>query len=162
MSILPKQSDYACFIDADAMFTTYNYGKQLEDIIKLYPNIACFTAKTNRIACVLQIQHGVNINNNDMKYHRDIGKSIQESNYAKCRDITDFNNATELMSGVLMLVQKRAWKKIGGFSEKGILNIDNLFHRALKNNNKKIYLMKGVYVYHWYRYPNFRDKSHLL
>ncbi len=56
---LPKDDDWACIIDADACFTTVNFGKQLEDIIARVPNAECFTCYTNRVGRQWQIAPGV-------------------------------------------------------------------------------------------------------
>jgi GT2 family glycosyltransferase len=61
----------------------------------------------------------------------------------------------------MILIQKRLWKKIGGFLENGMLGVDNDLHTKVIKSNEKLYLMRGVYLYHWYRWPNYKDKSHL-
>ena len=54
----------------------------------------------------------------------------------------------------------------GGFNEKGMLGIDNEFYFKALSQNKLIYRMDGVYVYHWYRGGDFsrsiESKKHLL
>ena len=37
MELLPNDSDYACFLDADAMFLTPYFGSLIESVVKEYP-----------------------------------------------------------------------------------------------------------------------------
>lgn len=60
MSILPEETDFACFVDGDTIFTTPFYGKQIDEITKKNPDCGLFYAVTNRIGCPWQIAEGVN------------------------------------------------------------------------------------------------------
>lgn len=151
-----NDEDYACFIDADACFTTYYFGKQLEDIVREYPECGFFTGRTNRVGCKWQVYIRSDARSNDIKYHRIIGEKLYNNNYKDCIDRSNEG----VMSGVLMLIRKSTWKKVGGFLEDGMLGVDNDFHNKCIANDEKLYLMKGVYVYHWYR-GGGNDKSHL-
>ena len=82
---------------------------------------------------------------------------MQEKYYDQCVDITDISP----ISGVLMLLNKGLWKKACGFEEKGILGIDNSIHYRVQALGQRVMVMKGVYVYHWYRGGNPSDKRHL-
>ena len=158
MKILPNNNDFACFVDGDTIFTTPNYGHIIEKIIEENKNIGCFTALTNRVFCTWQVVKGIDVNNNDMEYHRNFGKNIQEIYGTYCEDVT----MKTPMSGFLIVINKKTWKKIGGFKEDGMLGIDNDLHNKIRNYEEKMYMMKGVYLYHWYRYPNRNNISHLI
>lgn len=158
MIMLPNDNDYACFVDGDTIFTTTNYGHIINEVIQKYPDVGSFTALTNRVCCKWQVHPGVDVNNNDIEYHRNFGKGVQDIFGSYCEDKTN----SQLMSGFLILIRKSTWKKIGGFLEGGMLRVDNDFHQKIIDNGEKLYVMKGIYLYHWYRYPNPNDKSHLL
>jgi len=66
------------------------------------------------------------------------------------------------MSGVMLLINKSSWERVGGFKEDKMLSIDNDIHYRIKNAGMKSGLMTGVYVQHWYRGGNKNDKKHLL
>jgi len=140
-------NDWACFIDHDAMFTTPDWYNQLYDIIEKNPDYSCFTVVTNRVGNPGQRFAGIDQNNHDIKYHREIGEIAQQQFYSTVKDIT----SEHLLSGVVILIKKSAWKDADGFGEQGFLGIDNYFHAALKKVGKKVGLMKGIYVYHYYR-----------
>ena len=160
MSILPNDNDWACFLDGDAVFTTTNFGNQLEDIISKYLDAGVFVGVTNRIGCTWQKVDIIDDTINTMDYHREIGKIIQNKYYDLCEDVTFKDD--NLLSGVLFLIKKEVWKKIGGFKETGMLAIDNDLHLKCRNNNIKVYKMEGVYVYHWYRNNNRKNIEHLI
>jgi len=160
INLLPNDDDYACFVDGDTIFTTTNYGTIIENVIKQYPDVGCFTCVTNRVNSKWQISPGVDIKNNDIEYHRTYGKKIQDIYSSFCIDVTNENRY--LLSGVLILIKKKTWLKIGEFKEGGMLGIDNDIHRKIKANNEKLYLMIGVYLYHWYRNNNNKDTKHLI
>jgi len=162
MAILPNDEDYAIFLDHDAMFTTYEWYKYIEMVLDMHKDIALFTGVTNRIMCPYQTAKNINVDSNDIEYHRKVGQQLQKKHGL---EVTDITNEKVRISGVLMILQKRAWKKSGGFIEKGILGVDNEIHSALRKVDEKVYLLKGLYVYHYYSNFNMRgqrDIKHLL
>jgi len=161
MKVLPNDNDYACFVDADTIFTTTDYGHIIQQIIIENPNVGVFTSVTNRIGCKWQLTPETNWDNDDMTYHRKLGRKLQDELGTQCEDKSNVG-AKEPFSGILILVKKSTWKKVGGFLEEGMLGVDNDFSRKLQNFNEKIFLMKGIYLYHWYRGGNSSDSKHLL
>lgn len=151
MELLPE-NDWACFLDHDATFTTRYWYHQLEDIIKKHPDVGLYTCLTNRIGNFQQLVSGVDKENHDIKYHRQIGKQLQDDYY------NDVFSITNPLSGVIILISKKTWKTVGGFID-GFLGVDNDIHKKCLDNNIKVGLMGGVYVYHWYRGDG--DTSHL-
>jgi GT2 family glycosyltransferase len=161
MENLPNKDDFACFVDGDTIFTTSNYGHIIEKVVSENPEVGCFTCYTNRVGCKWQIAPGVDTQSNDIEYHREFGLSLQTIFGTNCIDVSNVNR-NEVMSGVMILLRKDIWEKIGKFEEGGMLGIDNDLHWKIQKNGEKIYLMKGVYIYHWYRWPDPKNKTHLL
>lgn len=151
---LVNDDDWVLFLDHDVLLTTTNWFTQIEDIVEKNPEYGVFTCLTNRIGQSVQKLKGVDSDNHDMKYHRKIGKDLQKNKYD---EVTEFPN--KLLSGFFILIKKEIWKKIGGFSEGYFLGVDNKLHKDCIENNIKVGLMNGVYVYHWYRGDG--DKTHL-
>ena len=156
MAIIPSGS-WGCFIDGDAMFTTPDFGHQLEEIINQNKDYDLFTCMTNRVGTKYQCLEGA-WEVDDMTTHRNIGKFLQLNKRLEVEDIT--NEAP--MSGVLMLLKKSAWFNSNRFKEAGLLGIDNSIHYAIRNAGGKVGIMKGVYVQHYYRNGNINDKRHLM
>jgi hypothetical protein len=158
MRNLPNDDDWACFIDHDAMFTTPDWYPRIERIIRDNPQYSCYTAMTNRAYAMWQIPEGVNSINHDMRYHRDIGKRIQNVNNDKVVDVTMCGDLpapppSSPFSGVVILYKKSAWKDVPFrlMQPNRLTGIDNLLHLDLRNKGHKVGLMTGIYVYHWHR-----------
>lgn len=154
---LLQPEDYAVFLDRDAMFTDTFYANQIEDIIK-GSRQALYTCLTNRVNCRQQIAEKVDWWNDDLKYHMRIGKELAEQ---KRNVVIDVTGIYPEISGVMMAVSKKWWDKVGGFNEGGMLGVDNNYHQRIRNAGGCVYLMKGVYVYHWYRGGDCKQVSHL-
>ena len=141
-----REDDWACFIDHDACFTTIDWYTQLEEITAQLNEPCVLTATTNRVGSHWQRVAGVDPDNHSMDYHRRFGKSIQSAARGALRDVTH----ESLMSGVVILLSKKTWLELGGFAD-GFLGVDNAIHQAARDHGYPVYLMEGVYVYHWYR-----------
>lgn len=161
IKIVPNDDDWICFVDGDTIFTTHDYGVLIEKVIKENPEASCFTSLTNRVACKWQIAPGVDVKNNDISYHRNYGENLMKL-YGSSVVIIDKKRSDELFSGFFILIKKSTWSTIGGFKEEKMLGVDNDLHLRLNKNNLKFYQMKGLYLYHWYRGGNKKDKLHLL
>jgi GT2 family glycosyltransferase len=167
MGMLPGDEDWACFIDHDAMFTTRHWYRQLADVIQLNPNAGCFTAKTNRVGNYIQVVDvdlaTLNIfsgrerrrkhlellnnggNNHDIAYHRQKGQQLHDSKRLVITQLPE----EYLLSGVLLLVRKGTWRQVPFRS--GFFGVDAAYHYDCIKAGYRVYLMEGVYVYHWYR-----------
>ncbi len=173
MELLPSKEDWACFLDHDAMFTTREWYGQLNDIICANPDAGCFTAMTNRIGNATQV-HGYDARllegkknrlkahfeildsrhtNHDVQHHREVGRQLAECSRT---DVQELAPETP-MSGVLILTQKAVWQRVPFVS--GFLGVDRQYHLDCLRAGYKVYLMRGVYIYHWYRGDG--DLSHV-
>jgi GT2 family glycosyltransferase len=147
MTMIPP-GDWACFLDHDAMFTTLDWYKQLEDIIEglriSHPEAGLLTTCTNRIGNLEQLIDGIEPQNHDIYYHRKIGKQRQIDHGMSLRECDHW------LSGVVMLMSKKVWTETQGFAD-GFLGVDNDIDRQIRELGYKSYIMDGVYCYHWYR-----------
>lgn len=157
---LVPEGGWICFMDADTIPTTADYGAIIEGIIRNNPQVLAFTCVTNRIGCPWQIAEGSDWENDNMAYHRKFGAEQYKKFGTAVEDVTDKKH---VMSGQFMCFHKSLWDAIGGAPEDlGMLGVDNALHRRIKKAGYRLYLAKGLYVYHWYRGGNKSDKSHLL
>jgi len=145
MKILPNDDDWGVFFDSDTMFTTSDFGLLVEGAIEHHNP--------------WQIAPGIDRRTNDMAYHRYFGLEMKNKYGSECIEIP--TNAS-LMSGMFLAIKKSSWEKCGGFVEKGMLGVDNWFHQKLNETGQKFYLIKGLYLYHWYRNNGIEGTKHLL
>lgn len=141
MQLLPDDA-WAVFLDHDAMWTTREWYRQLEEAIRFKPDAGAFTAMTNRIWSDWQRTGNRNIH--DMIWHRRYGQG--RLRVRTLLDVTD----TAGMGGVVMCLSKRAWQLAGGFVN-GMLCVDHHMHQSLRDAGYRIWLIEGLYVYHWRR-----------
>jgi GT2 family glycosyltransferase len=140
-----RPDDWAVFIDHDAMFTTRQWYPQLLAAIAGNPNAGLFAAVTNRIGRKSQIASGAPVGH-DMREHFAFGARQRELHGSIAKDVT----AESPISGVLMCMSRETWQQIGGFKD-GFFGVDNRAHRDVARAGKRVYLLPGIYVYHWYR-----------
>ncbi len=141
---LVPDDGWACLLDHDMMFTTRVWFGQLVDAIRCRPDAGAFTVVTNRIAAPWQRAAEANRDNHDVAYHRAIGQArLQQRTLL---DITE----TKGFGGVVMLLSKAAWREVGGFPD-GLLCVDHAMHFGLRAAGRRIFLIEGLYVYHWRR-----------
>lgn len=155
--IVPNDDDWICIVDPDVMFLQPNTQKHIEDIVSQrgdqWDVLGC---TTNRIGVPDQCYAPeVMFECNDMHAHTQIalGNYIIEK---------DKIIEADLVAGFLMLFKKSLWNKIK-FQE-GI-NFDIKFCEAVKSIGGRIGIMKGIYVFHLYRWGKDNPKSykrHLL
>ena len=163
IALLPNATDFACLVDADAMFTTSDYGHFIEQVVSENPACRLFYAVTNRIWCRWQ-RSAPDPDDDDIRVHRDHGRWLQKK----------FGTATierkwekSPASGFFMLVRKDLWTELGGFANSGMLTVDNDFFRRAARIEGTILQIKGLYLYHWYkgagpaRGKKRRDVTHL-
>ena len=152
-----NDDDFVCFVDGDTIFLDSYFGSRIQQIIDDNPELNAATCLTNRVSCKWQVVDKINWFNENMLDHDRLTKDIWSKFGTSIVDMTN----QQLMSGVLILLKKETWKKIGGFKEDGMLGIDNDFHERLIKHNEKLYLMNGIYVYHKYRFGDISNKKHL-
>lgn len=161
-----KDDDWVCFIDHDAMFTTYNWWIQIFEIINAHSDGGLFVPMTNRIGVRVQVpwavkskqvlkEYGGSVytidgNSHNIRFHREVGDQLYQNKTFIVKDITN-----KISNGVVMVTSKVWWNKVGGFNEgrTDLGGCDTDYHRAINKAGGRVYLMEGVYVYHWYREP---------
>jgi hypothetical protein len=151
-------NDFVCFVDGDTIFLDSHFGVKIEKILEDNPDINAATCMTNRVGCKWQVYDRVNWFNENMLDHNRLTNECWERHGYKVTDSTN----EQLMSGVMILLRKSTWEKIGKFKEDGMLGIDNDIHQKLIDNNEKLWLMNGIYLYHKYRFGDMKNKKHLL
>lgn len=135
------------FLDHDIFIANPHwYGMFVEAISVLGEQAGFIGCMTNSVGCPLQ-KAGAE-KNNDIRYHREFAENIHKEHNNIVQDITgsQFNP-----SALMFVTSKKAWYEVGGFRENGLIGVDTNYVGKLKDKGYKVYLLKGLYVYHWYR-----------
>jgi GT2 family glycosyltransferase len=135
------EDDWAVFLDHDAIWTTREWYRQLEAVTRAVPDAGCVTAVQSRGWQSWQVGP---YQGHDMAENRRIGAQLLRNN--TLLDVTE----TSGIAGVVMLVSKRAWRAVGGYTD-GMYCVDHAFHFALRAAGLRVYVHEGLYVYHWRR-----------
>ena len=141
MAMLPEDG-WGVILDHDAVFTTPEWHRQLTRAIQLYPE-GCFTGYANRARRPFKAP-GTAMDNHDMAFHRALGAMLLKNE--TIRDVTE----ERAPNGMLIVLSKQAWKKAGGFAQ-GLHYVDRIMWKSLKMAGYRIYLVEGLYLYHWHR-----------
>lgn len=152
MALIPE-GDWACFIDHDVFFTTKVWFRQIEEAIQQQPDAGMFCAFTNRLsASKSQWQMIGDPTEEDVKALRVYGGKIERRFGARLREVTTDKQRKGLQpnSGFFMVISKATWTLIGG-APHGKGQVDYAIHRAIEKAGKKIYLIEGLFLYHWFR-----------
>jgi len=148
-----RSGDWAVFLDHDAMFTTYGWHSQIAEAIKRHPDAWVFTCMTNRIMCKWQKVAGADRCGHDIMHHRRLGGRLAAAHGSTAVKVT----GRTPLSGVLMVVSFDRWKA-GLRFESGFFGVDNALHLLCRRKGGEVYLLRGLYVYHWYRGDGVRDQ----
>jgi hypothetical protein len=145
MESIPEDG-WACLMDGDAMFTTGKWHGQLLDAIKREPD-GTFCAVTNRVGPKGR-RNGwqradVDPDEHDMKVHRKLGESLVSN-----KDLLDVTLESKMCAGLMLLISKKTWAKIGGFAD-GLRGVDYQMHLSLATSGLKLFCIQGLYMYHW-------------
>lgn len=139
-----RPDDHVCFLDHDAVFTTYDWFRQLSEAIERYPDAGLFGAMTNRIGNKQQIAPGAPASH-DTAAHRAFGAKLMAEHGSAAIDVTN----KHLLSGVVLCFPRMGRSGIR-FAD-GFFGVDNQVHRDVRSSGKRVYLLPGLYVQHWYR-----------
>jgi len=156
MKLIPRDKDFACFMDGDIMFLNFDWGHIIQEVVDQLPDAGLISCYTNRISKNKLQLYGED--SSDILVHRLIAKQLDKEHRG------EYLKINKKVSGFLMVIQKRTWKEMGGFPAipGKILDIDGLISRRILSMGKHIYLMEGLYVFHYYRMAEGRKfKDHL-
>ena len=163
MDVVGNPEDWVCMMDGDVLFLISDFGHQMQTYIDKYPDTGLFTCYASRTSRPQLRWPGSDMTNPSIIYHRFKAELIYAAHHGKVVDLEDLNAL-----GYLMLLKKSTWllirEQVKEWTlDKNILGIDTRISKAIRKAGLKTYLMKGMYVLHYYRMKNGEnDKSILL
>jgi len=157
MALLPNDDDWGVLMDGDIMFMTFDWGHQIEKAIEDNPDAGIISCYTNRISKrKAQLDE---IDSSDILVHHIHAKQLDD----KFRGT--YKKISQMISGFLMIIKKKTWKDAGKFPEweNHILDLDGAISIRVRKLKKPIILMRGMYVFHYYRMAEGAAyKGHLM
>lgn len=148
--------DWLCFMDRDICLLSPNTQAIIEENILIHKDAGLLTCLTNRVGNLHQCYNRQISEVSDIKHHYRIAMQREDIH----RNSVTFT--TGPISGFLMCISKRVWKRLPELRQ-GLLGVDTDISRGVLAMGKKIAIMQGVYVFHYYRLHNgIHDKTHLL
>jgi len=153
------EDDWGFLIDHDLLFTTRVWYRQLEAVIRDKPDAGFFTVlrfptavdwykpkiKKDRSYTEDKVRRVF-----DLRWHRHIGKMLADKKFSEIQDVTEWERLKGGSKGAgIFLISKRVWHEVGGFkngfkTEK----IDQDMYSRVRDAGRRIYLMKGFYMFH--------------
>jgi GT2 family glycosyltransferase len=145
-------------MDHDVMFSTPDWYPAIAKAIAANPQYGVLTVMTNRcgeLAHPWQMVAGVDVNNHDVRYHRELGAKLLKQHQYQVLDVT---HEKRKMNGVAIAIQRKVWdaikvmpKHVSLVDRPSILSFDLKVHARARDLGYKVGVMRGVYCYHWYR-----------
>lgn len=156
MALIPDD-DWSCFTDTDALFLTPDVGHILHEYASRNPDAALLTCFVNRASTLstAQLLTGTVDERSDIKVHIPLAENQKKFLY----QTTPINQD---ISGTLMLISKKSWKKFPFREDLKCLGVDTYYNRTLREHGQNVLRMDGLYIFHIYRIMNgIHDKRHL-
>lgn len=144
IACVPNEEDWVVLRDGDTMFLTPNWGRVIEENLKLHgEDYALLGAKTNRVGVYHHRVEGM-FYNMYIRDHYFKALELEESSKLKVQKV-GFD-----IAGFFMAFQKKTWQAVGGFEENTAV-FDRIFTRKVRQINGKVGVLEGVYLLHGYR-----------
>ena len=147
---LVADNDWICFTDGDTAFLRNDFGHRIMEYIQKFPDTGLFTCYASRCHYSFQVPKATEMNNSSILYHKRMANEIHNKLHLKVKEID------RRIAGHLMLIKKSTWilirKEVAKKAvDKNILGVDTKISNAIINNNLKIRLMRGIYIFHYCR-----------
>lgn len=160
MQTISNPDDWGCLMDGDMAFFNSDFGHHLQEYINKYPDTGLFICYASRSPYEHQVKPGTNPENDSVKY------ILNNSLKSYSEDHLKIVEQNKRVCAPLLLIQKKTWtayrNKIGSKCKAtNIQAVDSAISDVLMQAGKKILLMAGVNVYHYFRhYVN--SEKHIL
>lgn len=149
--------DWICITDQDVLFLEPCTKAHINRTLQLNQGYQLYTCMTNRLAQGWQLHEHMRSDNPDITIHMEVAKRLRHEHGLK---VEEYRHD---VAGFLMLFPQAVWHYVR-FEERTI-QFDRIFADKIRKLGGKVGLMKGVYVFHLYRFgqPNPEHRSeHLI
>lgn len=162
MNLLPSDDDWACFLDGDTCFFENDFGHQIKRYTEKFPGAGILTSYSSRSAYQFMVPKDTLQDSDSITYHRKRSQEILKKYDGLVKVIDDH------IAGHLMCIRKKTWKIIRTKLQKvvdgaNLLGVDTQISNLVRSYGMKILLMRGLYLFHYYRLVEGKKyKDHLM
>lgn len=156
IQLRPEQNDWICLTDHDVCFLRPDSKAQLEEILAK-ADYDLLSPVTNRLAMNHQLINGM-FDCYDMREHQKAANACHEEMHGV------IDRTYSVLAAFCLCFKVSTWEKLGRFIENSMA-FDSLFSYMALNEDMKLGIMRGIYVYHHYRAWSdnpTQEVSHLL
>lgn len=161
MQLVTNEEDWVCMMDGDVAFLRSDFGHHMQEYISKFPETGIFTCYVSRSRTSWMMPQDHIFNETNILRHKE--KADWHFNNQHL-DVTEIN---QRIIGCLMLMKKSTWLLIREdvavkCADKEILSVDSVISLQVIASGLKIRLMKGIYIFHYYRHlEGAHSKKHL-
>lgn len=162
MDLVQDPQDWVCMMDGDIAFFRNDFGHHIEMYTKKYPHVSIFSCYASRSGTPWMMPANNQFENRNIIVHRQLAEDCATKHTIEL-EVLD-----KRVTGHLMVMQKQTWityrENIKTASEsRDLYGIDTIICKQVLAGGGSISLMKGIYVFHYYRHmEGAHNKSHLL
>lgn len=151
MNLVTDSEDWVCMMDGDIAFLNSDFGHQIQEYIDKYPDAGLFTCYASRSRTPWMMPANHIFSNSNILDHKRKANIYAKKFRAQVEEIND------RVTGHLMVIKKSTWATVRNevkekTRDKNILSVDSVISRQILQSGLKILLMKGIYVFHYYRH----------
>ena len=153
--LIKNDDDVIIIRDTDCCSLTPSHVHVIKNAIENAPSDwGMLIPWSSRIGQKRQVYDVTEIENSDMRVHRDIALKL-------VKQPLKFIPFDRPISGMIMIFKKSTWKQVNGFRS-GLLGVDTTFSNRIRRAGLKIYLVNQLYFMHYYRLnEGMSHKEHL-
>lgn len=150
INLMPSDDDWACILDGDTAFLRSDFGHQIEEYIKRFPTTGLFTCYASR--CWYDYQRPLNSipDADSILRHKAIADKQKQFHEFEAEKLN------KKIAGHLIVIQKKTWLALRDevallCRNETIEGVDTFLSKALLASGRTILLMKGLYIFHYFR-----------
>ena len=162
MDLVQDKNDWVCLMDGDVAFLRSDFGSHMQEYISKFPDTGIFTCYVSRSRTSWMMPTNHIFADPNILHHKEKAEWHYKNQHL---EVTDINRR---IIGCLMLMKKSTWllireKVAAKCITKEILSVDSIISLEVIAHGLTIRLMKGMYIFHYYRHLEGADsKNHLL
>jgi hypothetical protein len=161
MNLITDNNDWVCTLDGDTAFLCSDFGHHMQEYVNKYPDTGIFTSYVSRSRTPWMMPPNHIFNNTNIIDHK------QKAEWHFKNQHLDVSEINTRVIGCLMLMKKSTWLLIRDevaekCIDKEILSVDTIISKTVIEKGLKLRLMKGIYIFHYYRHlEGANSKKHL-